>query len=200
VVQNIKNRADAAIAFALQQVGKPYQWGATGPNAFDCSGLAMAAWEAAGVEITRTTYTQVHQGSAVNPSIGSLLPGDLVFPDPGHVQIYVGGNQIVEAPHTGANVRTGPVRGIWAARRVSEPGTPITGVIQTADPTITQQAGIFDWATGLGDFFDKITNPYFWLRVGEIIAGIALVILAVVVMNKGRIEEAGKIAAKVAVV
>lgn len=106
----------AAIGFALAQVGKPYQWGATGPDSFDCSGLTMAAYAAAGVQLSRTTYTQVLEGTAV--AEGELLPGDLVFPDPGHVQIYLGNGYVIEAPFTGSQVRVVPMWGFWAARRV----------------------------------------------------------------------------------
>lgn len=106
----------AAISYASVQVGKPYAWGATGPDSFDCSGLVMAAYAAARVELSRTTYTQVLEGTAVAEA--DLLPGDLVFPDPGHVQIYLGNGYVIEAPFTGAQVRVVPMWGFWQARRV----------------------------------------------------------------------------------
>ena len=109
--------AGQAIQFALAQVGKPYKWGATGPNSFDCSGLVQAAYRSAGINLPRTTYTQATYGKPVLK--GNLIPGDLVFPDPGHVQIYLGNNKVVEAPHTGANVRVMNMWGFWIGRRVT---------------------------------------------------------------------------------
>jgi cell wall-associated NlpC family hydrolase len=109
-------QVQAAIAFALAQLGKPYVWGAAGPDSFDCSGLAQTAYGAAGVALPRTTYEQVLIGRPVDRS--QLAPGDLVLPDAGHVQIYLGGGLVVEAPHTGAVVRVVPMWGFWQARRV----------------------------------------------------------------------------------
>ncbi|WP_229328047.1 C40 family peptidase [Streptomyces sp. UNOC14_S4] len=102
-------RAARAVAYAYSALGKPYVWGATGPSAFDCSGLAQAAWQAAGVSLPRTTYTQINAGRRV--ARGSLAPGDLVFFYPGvsHVGIYVGNGQMIHAPHPGAPVRVAPV-------------------------------------------------------------------------------------------
>lgn len=111
----ISGTVQAAVAYAVAQVGKPYQWGATGPNAFDCSGLMQAAYNAAGVSISRTTYTQILDGSPVS---GGLLPGDLVFPDTGHVEMVISTTQTVQAPHTGAVVEIGPIPTYIAARRI----------------------------------------------------------------------------------
>ena len=68
-----------AVAFAYAQLGKPYQWGATGPGSFDCSGLAQAAWAAAGVSIPRTTYAQ--WAALPHISTSALEPGDLLYFD-----------------------------------------------------------------------------------------------------------------------
>ncbi|MGW1072972.1 NlpC/P60 family protein [Streptomyces sp. NPDC002537] len=102
-------RAARAVAYAYAALGKPYVWGATGPSAFDCSGLAQAAWQAAGVSLPRTTYTQINAGRRI--ARGQLAPGDLVFFYPGisHVGIYVGNGQMIHAPHPGAPVRVAPV-------------------------------------------------------------------------------------------
>ncbi|MFJ9106903.1 NlpC/P60 family protein [Streptomyces sp. NPDC102283] len=103
------SRAARAIAFANGAIGKPYVWGATGPNAFDCSGLTQAAWKAAGVSLPRTTYTQINAGARVPRS--ELAPGDLVFFYSGisHVGLYIGGGQMIHAPRPGAPVRIAPV-------------------------------------------------------------------------------------------
>ena len=96
-----------AVRFALAQLGKPYVWGASGPNGYDCSGLMAAAWGRAGVTITRTTYTQLHDGTATTAA--ALRPGDLVLTPgsdgslaaPGHVGMFIGRGLVVEAPRTG---------------------------------------------------------------------------------------------------
>ncbi|WP_340558723.1 C40 family peptidase [Streptomyces sp. GSL17-111] len=98
-------RAAQALAFARNAIGTPYGWGATGPDAYDCSGLTQAAWRAAGVSLPRTTYTQVDAGRRV--SRAELAPGDLVFFYQGlsHVGLYIGGGQMIHAPRTGSTVR-----------------------------------------------------------------------------------------------
>ncbi len=102
-------RAARAVAFAYAQIGKPYVWGATGPSAYDCSGLTRAAWAAAGVALPRTTYSQINAGRRITEA--RLRPGDLVFYHAGvsHVALYVGGGRIIHAPHPGAAVRLAPV-------------------------------------------------------------------------------------------
>ncbi|MEU9590068.1 NlpC/P60 family protein [Streptomyces sp. NPDC048219] len=103
------SRAAAAVAYAYQKLGSPYVWGATGPDAFDCSGLTQAAYRAAGVSLPRTTYAQIGAGRRV--SRAELLPGDLVFFYSGisHVGIYVGNGQMIHAPNPSAPVRLAPV-------------------------------------------------------------------------------------------
>ncbi|MFE1174707.1 NlpC/P60 family protein [Streptomyces sp. NPDC058773] len=102
-------RAARAVSFAYSALGKPYVWGATGPSAYDCSGLTQAAWKAAGVALPRTTYTQISSGPRI--SRAQLAPGDLVFFYSGisHVGLYVGDGQMIHAPHPGAPVRIAPV-------------------------------------------------------------------------------------------
>ena len=103
--------AAQAVSFALAQLGKPYVWGAEGPGAYDCSGLMHAAWSSAGVALSRTTYTQVHDGRQATPA--SMSPGDLVFipgsdgtlASPGHVGMFIGSGLVVEAPQTGELVK-----------------------------------------------------------------------------------------------
>ena len=113
---NSAGQAQQAVAWARTQIGKPYQYGATGPNSYDCSGLTQAAYKSVGVSIPRTTEEQILIGTAV--SRANLVIGDLVFPDIGHVQLYSGNGNIVEAAHTGTNVREVPIWGFSAARRV----------------------------------------------------------------------------------
>jgi cell wall-associated NlpC family hydrolase len=103
------SRAAAAVAYAYQKLGSPYVWGATGPNAFDCSGLTQAAYGSAGVSLPRTTYAQINAGRRVARS--ELRPGDLVFFYAGitHVGIYVGNGQMIHAPNPTAPVRLAPI-------------------------------------------------------------------------------------------
>ncbi|MFG3658201.1 NlpC/P60 family protein [Streptomyces sp. NPDC047706] len=98
-------KAEKALAFARAQIGKPYVWGATGPESYDCSGLTQAAWKAAGVSLPRTTYDQVNAGTTV--SVAAARPGDLVFfyDDVTHVGLYIGNGMMIHAPKPGAYVR-----------------------------------------------------------------------------------------------
>jgi len=107
-------QAERAVAFAYAQLGKPYQWGATGPGSYDCSGLAQAAWAAAGVSIPRDTYEQW----AVLPHLAAaaIQPGDLLYYDGvGHVAVYVGDGYIIDAPQTGMDVEKIPMDTGWYA-------------------------------------------------------------------------------------
>jgi len=96
--------AAAAIAFAYAQLGKPYQWGGAGPNSYDCSGLTMRSWGAAGVSLPHSAAGQ--QAMLPRVSLSDLEPGDLVFYGyPAyHVAMYIGGGRIIQAPHTGTVV------------------------------------------------------------------------------------------------
>ncbi|MCX4988984.1 MULTISPECIES: NlpC/P60 family protein [unclassified Streptomyces] len=103
------SRAAAAVSYAYAKLGSPYVWGATGPDAFDCSGLAQAAYRSAGLSLPRTTYAQINAGQRVSRS--ELRPGDLVFFYAGitHVGIYVGNGQMIHAPNPSAPVRVAPI-------------------------------------------------------------------------------------------
>lgn len=111
--------AAAAIAFALRQLGKPYLYAAAGPDTFDCSGLVMAAYQAAGISLIH--YSGAQYASLPHVPLRSMLPGDLVFWGPEgskHVAIYVGAGRILEAGGSAHNVHIGPIWGrpIGAAR------------------------------------------------------------------------------------
>ncbi|WP_327743320.1 C40 family peptidase [Streptomyces europaeiscabiei] len=124
-------KARKAIAWAMAQLGTMYQWGGTctaphGPDPMgrcDCSSLTQQAYAHAGIQLTRTTYTQINEGNAVSPK--SLKPGDLIFSRgsaarPEHVGMYIGSGLAIEAPRTGKPVRITPLADwdILAARRV----------------------------------------------------------------------------------
>jgi cell wall-associated NlpC family hydrolase len=113
---NTSTNGGQAAAFALSKLGCPYVYGATGPcnDGYDCSGLAQAAWAAAGVSIPRTTYDD--WSSLAHISMSSLEPGDLIeYDGEGHVAIYVGNGEIVDAPHTGADVEEISMNESWYA-------------------------------------------------------------------------------------
>lgn len=101
----VGGKGGAAAKFACSQIGKPYIWGASGPSSYDCSGLTMAAWRKAGISLPHNAYQQYKTIRSVSRS--QLQPGDLVFfySDIHHVGMYVGGNWIVHAPHSGDKVR-----------------------------------------------------------------------------------------------
>jgi cell wall-associated NlpC family hydrolase len=98
-------RAAIAVHFALAQVGKGYVYGAAGPNVYDCSGLTMRAWGAAGVGLAHSSSAQFGEGTHVSPS--QLQPGDLVFyyHPISHVGMYIGHGMIVNAENPSAGVR-----------------------------------------------------------------------------------------------
>ena len=104
-----------AVAFALAQIGKPYVWGAAGPDSYDCSGLTMMAWAAAGVRLTHYTLAQLAEGRPVEPA--QATAGDLVFIPganppgpglPGHVGIYLGAGQVLSAADSARGVVVRP--------------------------------------------------------------------------------------------
>ncbi|MCM2579698.1 C40 family peptidase [Streptomyces meridianus] len=124
-------RARKAIVWAMHQLGTLYQWGGSctdphGPDPMDrcdCSSLTQQAYSQAGIRLTDTTYTQVHDGKSV--STKTLKPGDLIFSRgsaarPEHVGMYLGEGLVIEAPRTGKRVRITPIQDwdVLAARRV----------------------------------------------------------------------------------
>jgi cell wall-associated NlpC family hydrolase len=122
--------ARVAVNYALAQRGKPYLWGGTGPDRFDCSGLTQTAWSLAGRRIGRTTWDQMRDGTPTR--ISALQPGDLVLipgsggsvASPSHMGIYIGHGLVVHAPKTGDVVKVTPLSafisgGISALRHIA---------------------------------------------------------------------------------
>ena len=101
---SVSGGAGAAIAEAKRHIGAPYQWGAAGPDSYDCSGLTMVAWRAGGVSLPH--YSGAQYSSTTHIPLSAIQPGDLIFYEsPGsHVALYIGGGQIIHAPHPGGNV------------------------------------------------------------------------------------------------
>lgn len=114
--------ASSLISYAYQFIGRPYVYGATGPDSFDCSGFTQYVYKnALGIGLSRTTFTQVNEGKPV--SRDQLQPGDLVFTEgpasaPGHVGIYVGNGQMIHAARPGVGVVVGPIYNFSTARRI----------------------------------------------------------------------------------
>ncbi|MFI9151867.1 NlpC/P60 family protein [Streptomyces sp. NPDC053367] len=113
---------DTALRFAVQQIGKPYEWGAEGPMTYDCSGLTSQAWAKAGVPIPRTSQEQWAELPHI--PLSDLRPGDLVIyhPEATHVALYLGEGMIVHAPRTGERVKVAPLASLPVLGAVSPQG------------------------------------------------------------------------------
>ena len=104
------------VQYAKQFIGVPYVFGGTTPKGFDCSGLVQYVYRHFGINISRTTKTQINDGREV--SRNELQLGDLVFPSSGHVTLYIGNGQILHAPQPGERVKISPIWAFWRARRI----------------------------------------------------------------------------------
>ncbi|MET8745429.1 NlpC/P60 family protein [Streptomyces sp. NPDC004728] len=117
-----------AVKYAIAQVGKPYVWGAEGPDSFDCSGLTSRAWAKAGQVIPRTSQEQWRQLPKV--PVNALRPGDLVvyFPKATHVALYIGNGLVVQAPRPGSKVKVSPLASnpLLGAVRPDPRNTPLS--------------------------------------------------------------------------
>lgn len=107
---------ETVIQFAMNQRGKPYVWGAAGPNSYDCSGLVLAAFSKIGLKLPHFTGALIGHGTAV--ARGALQRGDIVFPQRGHVAIYLGDGMMIHAPQPGDVVKISKVYAFYAARRL----------------------------------------------------------------------------------
>ncbi|KOV63283.1 hypothetical protein ADK64_21295 [Streptomyces sp. MMG1121] len=117
-----------AVRYAMDQLGKPYQWGTQGPDSYDCSGLTSQAWEHAGTPIPRTSQGQWERLTRI--PLSALRPGDLVvyFPDATHVAMYVGDGKVVQAPRPGVAVGVSPLASYPVLGAVRPDQAPATDV------------------------------------------------------------------------
>jgi len=168
----------AVLDAARSQLGVPYRWGGSTPGVgFDCSGLTMWAYKQIGINLPHFTGLQVLQGQPVTRD--QLQPGDLVFPDPGHVQIYSGNGNVIEAPHTGANVREVPMWGFWKARRLVASTQALQSTQNISAGSVASAAASM-LLPGLPSFSELFANSrHFALRLIEIALGLTLISLAV---------------------
>jgi NlpC/P60 family len=158
------------VAEAEKFVNKvPYVYGGATPSGFDCSGLVQYVYKQLGVNLPRTSEEQAKVGSAIQE--GQLQPGDLIFSSwygedaAGHVAIYAGSGNLIEAPHTGEDVHSMPLDASYKShvtsyRRVSGlTGTdPTTGVVNGITGALTGSGGLLSWPSEITGFFTKGTD------------------------------------------
>ena len=178
--------ADAVIAVAMAQRGKPYVWAAAGPNSFDCSGLVVYAYKlGAGLNLPHFTGSLWAKYPHVDKS--QISPGDLVFPTPSHVGIAIGNGQMVVAPHTGSVVQVQNIGTVWGGARVIAPGTAIT----VAGSTDVSTVGFFpgqDQLNAIVGVFNQIGQVTDWITNGQNVARIAIGALGVILIILGFVE------------
>jgi hypothetical protein len=199
------SQADDAITFARAQIGKPYKFGAVGPDSYDCSGLIVAAYRHANPPITLPHWTGALINIGREVARGELQPGDLVFPDSGHVQLYVGNNQMIEAPRPGEVVRQGPLWGFWRARRITGNPGSVSNIASSALGVLSELPG--PWSAGasvvdvlrpIGAVTTNLLNPHFWARIGSGLIGAGLVVAGLLYLNRGKIHAVGSAVGSVA--
>lgn len=187
----LRGDTEAMVQAALSKLGANYVWGATGPDVFDCSGLTQWSAGKAGYKISRTTYTQVNDGT---PVVGDPQRGDLVFPEAGHVGIALGGDQMVHAPETGDVVkiskywtkpyairRLGPNSGNPGSTSTSgnfgaSSATDVNNILGGSDSTIGK---IYDVVKGFAAFATALGSGNLWRRVAMGFAGGILMLVGI---------------------
>jgi cell wall-associated NlpC family hydrolase len=136
-LQSVPAQALTVVSWAEEQLGKPYRWGAAGPGSFDCSGLTMDALAQVGIAVNHNANAQWQETKSHAVAQSQLAPGDLVFytgsdgspTAPGHVGIYVGNGEIIDAPHAGAAVRFDSLAGIGGYVGATDPFATTTATV-----------------------------------------------------------------------
>lgn len=195
-------------------LGDPYVYGAAGPTTFDCSGLIQWAMHQAGYAVPRTSEEQYASGLFVPVDHSDLQPGDLVFSQwpgddssPGHVAIYTGNGQIIEAPKPGEDVHQIALDQSYLAQvvgyrrfaqwanlsaaelaAIKQAGGGVAAGAQTSSDPISQAAsalaGVGADLVSMSSFMSKLLLPSTWTRVGAGVLGLGLVAVGVVFMVK----------------
>jgi hypothetical protein len=196
----------AIVTFAIAQVGKPYVWGGTGPGGYDCSGLCVTSYKVgAGIDIPRVAAAQQSAGNKID--VSQLQPADLCFiGNPAfHVVMFIGNGQVVAADHTGTNVRTRPFNsGEFTGgfrELASLPPDSAAGLGQSflgGVPGVGAIDGLLHVAEGVNGIAMHLSSADFWKRIGKFSIGILIVVTALVIMNRKRIEATAEKAAAVA--
>ena len=133
------------VKYAKQFLGVPYVFGGTTPKGFDCSGLVQYVYRHFGINITRTTKTQINDGREVGRN--ELKPGDLVFPSNDHVTLYIGNGKLLHAPQPGEKVKISPIWAFWRARRIL-PSFPFGNFILQTTTALHQTGDNFEFLVG----------------------------------------------------
>lgn len=140
------SKGQAVVNEAYKYIGRPYVYGATGPNSFDCSGLTQYVYSKFWVNLSRTSQAQFSNGSAVNRN--NLAAGDLVFFNTntalGHVGIYIGNGDFIHAPSPGSFVRINSINESYYNTRYAGARRVISGNTTTATRTVMEDAA-FDY-------------------------------------------------------
>jgi len=205
--------AATILAGARAKLGDTYVYGADGPSTFDCSGLTQTVYKEAGISIPRTSEEQFNAGKPIDEA--NAVPGSLVFfggngydgtpSSPGHVGIYIGGGQMIDAPHTGAVVRIDSIAGnvgfrdygITGAGNADVLKAGIEGGLGTATG-ISGTSGLFSlpgevigffsdadtYAQKLYHNFQLFFQPSTWVRAGSGIFGFTFVIFGLVLLSR----------------
>lgn len=201
-------QGERAAAAALTYVGTPYKFGGCTHQGIDCSCLCRQAWSVAGKTIPRTTFLQ---WPGMRPVLArNRQPGDMIFylgndggPGPGHVVMYTGGGQMVEAAHTGTRVRTGPVYGgsvgtrrPWGVARTPTAGAVTAGSSSASSATSSRQTkctglNALNPFCQLGLEFETVGR---WLEVGAGALGLIVGAAIMIVGATGATSKAGKAA------
>lgn len=132
-LDTVSSQANAVLSWAEEQLGKPYKWAAAGPDSYDCSGLTMDAFAQSGITLPHNANAQWQQTRERPVAENKLAAGDLVFfagsdgtrAAPGHVGIYVGDGEIIDAPYSGAKVRFDPVASVGGYTGATNPYAPV---------------------------------------------------------------------------
>lgn len=136
--------AAQAVRYATAQLGKPYRFGAAGPDAFDCSGLTMRAWGTAGVHLAHYVPTQ-YQQVRVKVPISQIKAGDLLmFDGDGHVGIAIGAKRFIDAPQTGENVRVDALSG-WYRSNFDGAVRPAAPAPESFSPGVPHDYQDVEW-------------------------------------------------------